>query len=427
MTPSSVMTTLAQRTRRLVATAGIAAIYAGAARWSRLFSRRRVGHRSGRILVVGTFDNPNWFYAHIWPLARSGVGTIVLVCDEPVASIGGVQIECAPRWMQVLLTRAGAKLAWSIRCAWRHRPDLYMGYHIFPCSIIALGVARLFGKPACYQVTSGPLELEGGGWGVENRLLRALGGPSPLVAELAADIVREFDSVVVRGAGAAAFVRGLGFDRNLAVITGSVEPKVAWQDFAERSIDIAFVGRLTEYKRPDRFIEVVGAIAKSMPQVRVSIIGSGPDEPALRHRVAELGLTDAVTFLGQRDDVDRLLAKARVYVLTSRWEGVSIAMLEAMAAGAVPVVADVGDLRDVVQVGVTGFLIEQDDIAGYASAVIRLLSDERMWKACSRHARRSALARSGREAIALQWQRHLRDVLHQQPASQAASASGPTP
>jgi glycosyltransferase involved in cell wall biosynthesis len=411
----------------MVATAGVAAIYSAVLWVSRRFPRMRVGQPSGCILVIGTFDNPNWFHAHIRPLARSGVGTVVLVCDRPVEAIRGVEVQCPPRWLQVLLTRAGAKLAWTLHCAWRYRPDLYMGYHIFPCATIALCVARLFGKPACYQVTGGPLELDGGGWLAENRALRALGGPSPLVARLAAALVRAFDSVVVRGSGAAAYIRGLGFARSLGVITGSVEARSAWRDFHARSIDVAFVGRLTECKRPDRFIDAVAAIAAAVPGVRVAVIGDGPDAAALHGQAANLGLMDTVGFMGQRADVDQLLAATRVFILTSRSEGLSIAMLEAMAAGAVPVVADVGDLRDAIRPGENGFLVDQDDLAGYATAAIRLLTDEREWCAYSRHAMHSALMKSGTDAIAQQWQRHLRGVLHQQPASQAASASGPTP
>jgi glycosyltransferase involved in cell wall biosynthesis len=421
------MSAFARETRRVVATVGIAAIYAAVLWVSRRFARPRVGEVSRRILVVGTFHNPNWFYAHIRPLVRSGVGTVVLVCDERVAPMRGLQVQCPPRWLQRLLTRAGAKLAWSVVCAWRFRPDLYMGYHIFPCAVIALCVARLFGKPACYQITSGPLELEGGGWGAENRALRALGRPSPFVARLSAAVVREFDSVVVRGSGAAAYVRGLGFARSLSVITGSVEPRVAWRDFHARAIDVAFVGRLTECKRPDRFIAVVAAITAALPGVRVAVIGDGPDAAVLHQKVVALGLTDTVRFMGQRADVDQLLGATRVFVLTSRSEGLSIAMLEAMAAGAVPVVADVGDLRDEVQSGVNGFLVDQNDIAGYATAAIRLLTDEREWCACSRHAAHTARVTSGTDAIARRWQGLLRGLLYEPCASQSANASGPTP
>jgi glycosyltransferase involved in cell wall biosynthesis len=411
--------------RRYAAILALAAIYGAAAWLSRRLARRETRAASGCMLVVTTFHNPNWFHAHIRPLARSGARTLLLVCDERMATMPGVRFECPPRIMQLLLTRAGAKLAWVLRCAWRYRPDLYMGYHIVPCAVIALVAARLFARPACYQVTSGPLELEGGGWHAENRLLTALGRPSAFIAALAADVLREFDSVVVRGHQAAAYVRNLGFERDLAIITGSVEPTVAWQDFAERAIDIAFVGRLTEYKRPDRFLAVVTAVVAELPATRAVIIGDGPDAPVLRARAAALGLTANVEFLGQRADVDRLLASARVFVLTSRWEGLSIAMLEAMAAGAVPVVADVGDLRDAIRPGVNGFLVPEDDIDAYARATITLLRDVQSWRACSAQAAKLALARSGTDAVAELWQRQLRGLLASPAARQAASASEP--
>jgi glycosyltransferase involved in cell wall biosynthesis len=413
--------------RRCGAIVTLAGIYGAAAWLSRRLSRRGATRQtSGCMLVVTTFHNPNWFHAHIRPLARSGARTLLLVCDERIETIPGVRFECPPRLLQILLTRAGAKLAWVMRCAWRYRPDLYMGYHILPCAVIALVAARLFGRPACYQVTSGPLELEGGGWHAENRLLTALGGPSALIGRLAADVLREFDSVVVRGHQAADYIRGLGFERDLGIITGSVEPTSVWQDFAARPIDIAFVGRLTEYKRPDRFLAVVADVVAALPAARAVIIGDGPDAAALRANVAERGLATNVEFLGQRADVDRLLASTKVFVLTSRWEGLSIAMLEAMAAGAVPVVADVGDLRDAIRPGVNGFVVPEGDIGAYAQATVRLLRDAEVWRACSRQAAELALARSGTDTVAELWRQQLRSVLAARAAPQAASASGPT-
>jgi len=91
-----------------------------------------------------------------------------------------------------------------------------------------------------------------------------------------------------------------------------------------------------------------------------------------------------------------------------RWEGLSIAMLEAMAAGAVPVVADVGDLKDRIDDGVNGFVVEQDDIAGFAERILRLLDDEDTWRRCSSRAVSSAIEHSGVDAVARQWHRHLR-------------------
>jgi glycosyltransferase involved in cell wall biosynthesis len=424
---SNAVGSFARVASRCVAVPALAGIYGAAAWVSRRLARRRfTGGESGYILAVTTFHNPNWFHSHIRPLTRSGARAVLLVCDEPMVPTAGVSFQCPPRIAQVLLTRAGAKLVWTVRCAWRYRPDVVMGYHIFPCAVIALVAARLFGRPACYQMTSGPLEIEGGGWNAENRLLRALGAPSALVARLAAAVVREFDSLIVRGNAAAAYVLALGFERDLGIITGSVEPHGAWRDFGARSFDIAFVGRLTEYKRPDRFVAVVAAVVEALPAVRAVIVGDGPDMPSLRAAVAEGGLAANVEFLGQRSDVDELLAATKVFVLTSRWEGLSIAMLEAMAAGAVPVVADVGDLRDAIRVGVNGFLVAQDDIAAYADATVRLLTDAETWRACSAQATELARARGGTDAVAALWRCHLRGFLRTPGALQAASASEPT-
>jgi glycosyltransferase involved in cell wall biosynthesis len=393
---------------RILAVWTLAGLYGAAALFSRLARRApRPWQPSGCILVIGTFHNPNWFHSHIRPLARSGVGEVILVCDEPVEPMPGVRFACPPRWLARVATRAGAKLAWSLVCAVRYRPDLYMGYHIFPCALIALVVARLAGRPACYQDTSGPLELEGGGWNAENALLTALQRPSALVERRVNAVVREFDSVVVRGSGAEAYVRGTGYAGSIAVITGSVEPAGDWQDHGERSIDLAFVGRLTEYKKPERFIAVVAAVAKIVPRLRAVVVGEGPDATALKALARELGMESNVEFLGKRTDVDQLLAASRVFVLTSRWEGLSIAMLEAMCAGTVPVVANVGDLADFIDNGANGFIVAQDDIGAYAGAAVRLLRDADFWRRCSRSALERALEASGTDAIARRWQRHL--------------------
>lgn len=403
--------------RRLVATGLLGFVYGAAAWLSRVLSRQ-IRRRHGRvrpsrecILVIGTFHNPNWFRSHLRPLARSGLGEVVLVCDEPVEAMDGVRFECPPRWMASALSRAGAKLVWSLRCALRYRPDIYVGYHIFPCAVIALVVARVFRRPACYQDTSGPLELEGGGWHAENPVLRALQGPSPLMERLAWAVVREFDSVVVRGSGAEKYIRATGYRRRIAVITGSVEAHRKSRAWSERSYDLAFVGRLTEYKRPDRFVAVAAAVAAQRPGTRAVLIGTGPDADALRSQVHRLGLGSSVELTGQRSDVEELLGRSRVFVLTSRWEGLSIAMLEAMTAGAVPVVADVGDLSDLIEDGMNGYLVEPDDIDRYANRCLRLLDDEQAWRRCSANAVVSALAHSGVDGVALRWRHHLRGVM----------------
>ena len=391
--------------RRVLALLALTLVYGATkllAMAGRLFVPVRRGRR--RIIINGTFHNPNWFFAHIEPLVRSGYGEVILVCDEPVAPLPNLTYACPPAWANRLLTRAGAKALWTLMTGIRHPADIYVGYHIFPSAVTALVCARLLGGRAIYQVTSGPLELDGGGWHAENRLLVALGGPSAWAEYLALSVTREFDLAVVRGSRARDYLRGKGHRGRLEVITGSVaiDPDLMGN---ERPIDIALVGRLAEYKRPDRFLEVMARVARLRPDCRAVIIGDGPDRPALEARARALGLEENLEFLGQRDDVPTLVGQAKCFVLTSRWEGVSIAMLEAMGVGAVPVVSDVGDLRDFAIDDVSGYVVAEQDIDGFADHLVRLLAEPALRRRLSEAGREMILERCERAALARRWGR----------------------
>ncbi len=373
------------------------AVLAAALRWP--WIRRRRPHR--RIIVNGTFHNPNWFRAHITPLVEGGYGDVALVCDEPVDELPGLTYRCPPMWAARLFSRAGAKALWTLWEGIVRPADVYVGYHIFPSATTVLVCARLLGGRAVYQVTSGPLELEGGGWNAENAVLVALGGPSKWIERLAMAVVRQVDVAVVRGESAGEFVRNHGFRRQLEIVTGSVRTEPAPE--VAKDIDVIFVGRLTEYKRPDRLIDVVAKVAAEKPDLKVAIVGDGPDRDVLEARCRELGLTSAVEFLGQRRDVMELLARSRLFVLTSRWEGVSIAMLEAMAMRAVPVVNDVGDLRDFARDGETGYVVEPDDIETHAARILELLGDEARLSLMADRARELVVERCDSDVLAARW------------------------
>lgn len=368
------------------------------------------GKRSRRILVIGTFHNPNWFYAHLEPLARCSSSQIVLIADGHTGLIDNLKVITPHPLASKLLSRAGAKFVWSIGYAIRNRPDLYMGYAIFPAATTALLLGRLFRRPACFQVTSGPLELEGGGFRAENRILASLGTPSAWIERLAFALTREFELLIVRGGQAAQYIREFGADNRIATITGSVEMPDFCPQAAERSFDLIFVGRLTERKRPHRFLDVVERVQKRIPGLRVAIVGDGPDFASLSARIQKLGIDGQVQLLGLRDDVLQLNLDSKLFILTSRWEGVSIAMLEAMACGTIPVVSDVGDLRDVVENGQNGYIFDQEDREGFADAIVGLLRDHEKLSALSMAARQTVADRCSREAIAGQWQSTLHDL-----------------
>ena len=80
--------------------------------------------RRGKILVIGTFHNPNWFFAHLEPLAKCSDSEVVLVADGHTGEIDGLTVIVPSPFASRILSRAGAKFIWSIGYAIRHRPDL---------------------------------------------------------------------------------------------------------------------------------------------------------------------------------------------------------------------------------------------------------------------------------------------------------------
>lgn len=135
---------------------------------------------------------------------------------------------------------------------------------------------------------------------------------------------------------------------------------------------VALVARLTEIKRPDRFVEVARRLAILRPSTHCVVAGEGPLLTELRAAAAPLG--DRVHFLGWRSDVETVYASADVVLLTSDNEGMPVSLIEAASVGCPAVTTRVGSAPEVVIDGLTGFVTDSDPDS-LAGATLRLLDD----------------------------------------------------
>lgn len=140
---------------------------------------------------------------------------------------------------------------------------------------------------------------------------------------------------------------------------------------------LAHVGRLKKYKRLDLVLEAVAEVRKALPGVRLLVGGAGDHRPALERRARELGLGEAVRFLGRVSEEEKvkLYAEAQVFVNSSLKEGWGLTTIEANACGTPVVATDVPGLRDSVRHGETGFLVPFGDAPAFARAVKAILDD----------------------------------------------------
>ena len=158
---------------------------------------------------------------------------------------------------------------------------------------------------------------------------------------------------------------------------------------------VGFAGSFYAYEGLDLLIEAVAMLAPTMPDLRVLLVGGGPQEHALRAQAAEQGLADRVIFAGrvphaevQRyyDLIDVLAYPRHRMRLTELVT--PLKPLEAMAQGRMFVASDVGGHRELVRDGETGFLFPAGDAAALARAIARLLDHREDWPRLREQARR---------------------------------------
>lgn len=174
-----------------------------------------------------------------------------------------------------------------------------------------------------------------------------------------------------------------GLDEDRVPVIGNgiaridAHPDPQWQSRLRAGGDVVIgsVCTFIEQKGLPDFLAVAQRLCQQFSNLQFVLAGDGPLRSELQRRCVELGIADRVHFPGWRADArTAILPLFDVFLQTSRWEAMSIAILEAMSQ-AIPVVAtDVGDNKRVVQHGKTGFVARPGDTEGLTSAVSALIA-----------------------------------------------------
>lgn len=358
-----------------------------------------------KLLLTGTFYNVGWFRSHILPfsLCRS-FDEVIVVTDEELFPVEKVRYACPSPLLTRLIGRSLARVVCVGRVAFRDRPGMLMGYHIMPNGLMCLAFAAITGARSSYQNTSGPIQLVGGGVGSDNALLRWLRKDSALREALLYRLVRAFDLLVVRGRHTGDFVKENRLGSACITIPGSVDCERFTPGDVPKTYDLIGVGRLVPVKRWERFLAVVAELRKRRPDVRTAIVGGGVLMERFTEQARALGIEASLDLLGQHDDVPGFLRRGKLWLLTSESEGLSIAMMEAMAVGLPVLAPDIGELGEMLIDGETGLFVDVEDPASTAERIAELLADPPRLARMSEAARRLAVAESSIPAVARKWE-----------------------
>lgn len=161
---------------------------------------------------------------------------------------------------------------------------------------------------------------------------------------------------------------------------------------ADGPINVIGVGTLNWTKDYERALVAIRGAVDAGADLRFDLIGDGPDRPHLRFTIDDLGLGDRVRLLGRRfpPEVAEALQRADIFLHTSCSEGISNAVLEAMATGLPVVTTDAGGMREAVRGGVDGFVVPVRGTDAIAAALTLLAADPEL---------RARMGESGRQRI----------------------------
>ena len=133
---------------------------------------------------------------------------------------------------------------------------------------------------------------------------------------------------------------------------------------------VGSVGRLTAQKGYDVLLESIAQVVKIFTNTYFVIIGDGENAAALKKQALDLGITDRVIFTGPRSDIEEVLYAMDLFVSSSRWEGLSTVLMEAMVVG-VPIVAtDIPGNRELLQPGISAWFVPVDNAEALAEGII---------------------------------------------------------
>ena len=359
-------------------------------------SRSR-SHEGLRVLAV-TNVGRSAVQAYLAPLAAlDEVAEVVVVRDRPNISVQGkLRLLTPPAWWAGHTVTKLAARSWLLRSEAAERPpDVLTTVHWFPDGPDVLRLARRLGVPLVANIIGSSAELIHGG-----RKLALSIAPRALknVAECYfSECLNASTAVTFTGRATLDWFRGFGVRRpQLSVLHAAMDSERLKPGKAGRDIDVVYVGRLDADKRADRALRVLSLLARRHSGLHAALIGIGHDELERLPVFIELrgALGGRLEVRGWISDVAEVLRAAKVLLVTSDSEGRTLAVLEAMLCGAVPVATLVGDLGEAIAEG-AGALVplggdEDDLVRRLADETDVLLQDE---------GRRSRMAAQGREQV----------------------------
>jgi glycosyltransferase involved in cell wall biosynthesis len=332
---------------------------------------------------------------HLQPLALAPqVSSLCVLRPQPVDAamlLENMQhIEIKGRFVLGQLFKIAGK---AVALAKDPAVTALVSFYGMPYGLIALLAGKFAGKPVHIGFVGSDWYKIGAAW--YGRLFDAF--------------YRRADFITVTGGHMQAQLEARGYAAHKIHILphGVSENPEADRPPDQRHYDCLFAGALKSLKRVDLIVMAIKRVTSVVPDVRLCIVGDGPQRKALEALVRHYHLEENVHFAGHQVETEKWFSDARMVIIASEREGFPFALVEGIMGGAVPVSTAVGSIPDFIQDGQNGLLVPVGDERALGDAISRLIKDK-MYYNRLREGALTLKANFGYQQVTRVWEKWLR-------------------
>ncbi|MFZ0594496.1 MAG: glycosyltransferase family 4 protein [Bryobacteraceae bacterium] len=335
-------------------------------------------------------------------LINRGDEVWVLCLDEGVASrfrAAGATVVTSPLWFHPINPLDVAPFAQLYALCVRERFDL-VATHTSKGGFLGRLAARLAGTPHIVHHAHGFAFRECNSWAVRRfyiALERLASGYCDSIISVSED---HRQGAIREGVASADQIKTVlnGIDLLPFRETNRTAMRRAF-GFREDDVVLCVGSRLAPKKGLEYLMAAMPAVIARHPSVHLVLFGEGPLQVELLRQAEQLGISRHIHFPGFRKDIPQLLGGFDVVLQPSLSEGLSISILEAMAAGRPIIACDIQGNREVIRHGKNGLLVPPANAAALAEAIVRILSDPALAKTMGEEAARDCRTRFSQDRM----------------------------
>jgi glycosyltransferase involved in cell wall biosynthesis len=348
-------------------------------------------------IVVGRLGK-NLVLSKTWPILYSDFfKDIYVFCETEFNTIPGINFITLPKIIRNIklpfikkIIRIIFEPLQLIIKSYKLKPSIIHGFYILPKGVNCL-IASKFSKSIC--------------------IISIIGGKEEIETSLPINFISKFINIQLLKSANFITTKGLrdnqylienGINQNkISIFNGAINANKFCYKGESKDIDILFSGYFDINKGPQRALQIVNKVITELRDLKVVFIGTGPLLKIMIKQAQELGLSKKIIFRGFVDNPEYYYKHAKILVFPSANEGLSTAMLEAMACQCVPVTSNVGNQTEAAIHNINSIVISDfKDIASFTSEIIRLLKDLDLWSKLALNAERRIFDKYSVEAQA---------------------------